>query len=405
MNNIKKMINYCLNCPLKPCQKRCPLENDIPSVIKLAKEGNFLKAFRVLNETTVLASICGRICPSLKYCEGNCIRRLEGESVKIHNIEAYIGDKFLKKKYALFSDIKDFNGKKVAIVGSGPSGLSCAAYLRRLGYAVTIFEKHDYLGGLIIHGIPEFRLDRKICDLTFKKIIDLGIEVNYGFELGRNPFLRNLRKEYDAVFLGIGANVSKFPNIKGKNLENVYGVNNFLESFKKLDFYGKSVVIVGGGNTALDMAFIARKNGANVLVVYRKNKMKAFKDDVSLAFNEKIDFIFNTEVKQIISNDNNYKVYLINKDGYKFIYLADYVFFAIGSIPDNKLVKKLGLKLDINGYIKTDKNQMTSLEGVFAGGDIINEEKSVAKASFSGKCAAYNIDLYLKKIDFKKKSL
>ena len=170
MNNIKKMINYCLNCPLKPCQKRCPLENDIPSVIKLAKEGNFLKAFRVLNETTVLASICGRICPSLKYCEGNCIRRLEGESVKIHNIEAYIGDKFLKKKYALFSDIKDFNGKKVAIVGSGPSGLSCAAYLRRLGYAVTIFEKHDYLGGLIIHGIPEFRLDRKICDLTFKKI-------------------------------------------------------------------------------------------------------------------------------------------------------------------------------------------------------------------------------------------
>lgn len=405
MNNIKKMINYCLNCPLKPCQKRCPLENDIPSVIKLAKEGNFLKAFRVLNETTVLASICGRICPSLKYCEGNCIRRLEGESVKIHNIEAYIGDKFLKKKYALFSDIKDFNGKKVAIVGSGPSGLSCAAYLRRLGYAVTIFEKHDYLGGLIIHGIPEFRLDRKICDLTFKKIIDLGIEVNYGFELGRNLFLRNLRKEYDAVFLGIGANVSKFPNIKGKNLENVYGVNNFLESFKKLDFYGKSVVIVGGGNTALDMAFIARKNGANVLVVYRKNKMKAFKDDVSLAFNEKIDFIFNTEVKQIISNDNNYKVYLINKDGYKFIYLADYVFFAIGSIPDNKLVKKLGLKLDINGYIKTDKNQMTSLEGVFAGGDIINEEKSVAKASFSGKCAAYNIDLYLKKIDFKKKSL
>ncbi len=405
MNNIKKMINYCLNCPLKPCQKRCPLENDIPSVIKLAKEGNFLKAFRVLNETTVLASICGRICPSLKYCEGNCIRRLEGESVKIHNIEAYIGDKFLKKKYALFSDVKDFNGKKVAIVGSGPSGLSCAAYLRRLGYAVTIFEKHDYLGGLIIHGIPEFRLDRKICDLTFKKIIDLGIEVNYGFELGRNLFLRNLRKEYDAVFLGIGANVSKFPNIKGKNLENVYGVNNFLESFKKLDFYGKSVVIVGGGNTALDMAFIARKNGANVLVVYRKNKMKAFKDDVSLAFNEKIDFIFNTEVKQIISNDNNYRVYLINKDGYKFIYLADYVFFAIGSIPDNKLVKKLGLKLDINDYIKTDKNQMTSLEGVFAGGDIINEEKSVAKASFSGKCAAYNIDLYLKKIDFKKKSL
>lgn len=399
MNNIKKMINYCLNCPLKPCQKRCPLENDIPSVIKLAKEGYFLKAFRVLNETTVLASICGRICPSLKYCEGNCIRRLEGESVKIHNIEAYIGDKFLKKKYALFSDVKDFNGKKVAIVGSGPSGLSCAAYLRRLGYAVTIFEKHDYLGGLIIHGIPEFRLDRKICDLTFKKIIDLGIEVNYGFELGRNLFLRNLRKEYDAVFLGIGANVSKFPNIKGKNLENVYGVNNFLESFKKLDFYGKSVVIVGGGNTALDMAFIARKNGANVLVVYRKNKMKAFKDDVSLAFNEKIDFIFNTEVKQIISNDNNYKVYLINKDGYKFIYLADYVFFAIGSIPDNKLVKKLGLKLDINDYIKTDKNQMTSLEGVFAGGDIINEEKSVAKASFSGKCAAYNIDLYLKKID------
>lgn len=401
MNKIKKLVDYCLNCPVKPCKKGCPLRNDIPSFVKLAKEGNFLEAFSVLSETTVLTSICGRICPFERQCEGNCVRRLKGEPVQIGEIEAFIGDKAMKENYPLFSDMMENNGKKVAVVGAGPAGLSCAAFLRKLGYEVTIYEKHNYLGGLITHGIPDFRLDRGVCDKTFKRIINLGIQVKFNLELGKDISLKQLRDEYNAVFLAFGANVSKIPSIKGKNLENVYGANEFLESKRKIDLKGKNVIVVGGGDTAMDMARVAKRFGGDVLVVYRNKEkmMKASKNEVAIAKKEKIEFMFNSNVKQIIADENNYKVYLITNDGYKFIYPVDYVFFAVGSRPLERLTKKIGIKIDMDGYIKTDKNQMTSLSGVFAGGDIIKEKNTVAFAAQSGKMAAYNIDLYLKKID------
>lgn len=401
MNKIKKLVDYCLNCPVKPCKKGCPLRNDIPSFVKLAKEGNFLEAFSVLSETTVLTSICGRICPFERQCEGNCVRRLKGEPVQIGEIEAFIGDKAMKENYPLFSDMIENNGKKVAVVGAGPAGLSCAAFLRKLGYEVTIYEKHNYLGGLITHGIPDFRLDRSVCDKTFKRIINLGIQVKFNLELGKDISLKQLRDEYNAVFLAFGANVSKIPSIKGKNLENVYGANEFLESKRKIDLKGKNVIVVGGGDTAMDMARVAKRFGGDVLVVYRNKEkmMKASKNEVAIAKKEKIEFMFNSNVKQIIADENNYKVYLITNDGYKFIYPVDYVFFAVGSRPLERLTKKLGIKIDVDGYIKTDKNQMTSLSGVFAGGDIIKEKNTVAFAAQSGKMGAYNIDLYLKKID------
>ena len=399
MNDFKELVNYCLNCPTKPCKKGCPLENDIPKFIKLAKEDRFLEAFSVLSETTVLSSICGRICPFDRQCEGNCVRRLKGEPVQIGKIEAIIGDNAINENYPIFSEIKE-NNKKVAIVGAGPAGLTCAAFLRKLGYSVTIYEKYDYVGGIISHGIPEFRLDKIIAEKTFKRIIDLGIEVKFNFELEKNIMLKNLRKEYDAVFLGFGANISVLPNIKGKNLANVYGANEFLESKKVLDLKGKNVIVVGGGDVAMDMARTAKKNGGNVLVVYRRNEkdMKANKSEVEVSKKENIEFIFNTNVKQIIKNGNIYKVYLMTNDGFKFVYPCDYVFFAIGSKPDEKITKKLGLKLDVDGYIKTDKRQMTSLPGVFAGGDLSRQERTVAYAARSGRDAAYNIDLYLKKL-------
>lgn len=405
MNKFKDLVNYCLNCPVKPCRKGCPLENDIPSFIKLAKEDDFLKAFSVLNETTVLASICGRICPFERHCEGNCVRRLKGEPVQIGQIEAVIGDRAIKENYPVFNNMEEFNGKKVAVVGAGPAGLTCAAFLKKLGYDVTIYEKYDYLGGIISHGIPDFRLDKKICDKTFKRIIDLGINVEFNKELGVDISVKELKKNYDAVFLGFGANKSKIPNIKGKNLSNVYGANEFLESKQKLDLTDKNVIVVGGGDTAMDMARVAKHWGANVLVVYRgyEKTMKASNREVLFAKEENIEFLFNTNVKQVIQNNNMYKAYLVTNDGYKFIYPCDYVFFAIGAKTDEKVTKKLGLKLDIDGYIKTDKKQMTSMAGVFAGGDLIKEENTVAYASFSGRNAAYNIDLYLKKFDKKSK--
>lgn len=399
MSKFKDLVNYCLNCTVKPCRKGCPLENDIPKFIKLAKDGDFLEAFSVLGETTVLSSICGRICPFDRQCEGNCVRRLKGEPVQIGKIEAIIGDKAIQEDYPIFRNMKEINGKKIAIVGAGPSGLTCAAFLKKLGYSVTIYEKYDYLGGIISHGIPDFRLDKDITLKNLNRIVDLGIEVKYNFELGKNITLKELKKEYDAVFLAFGANVSNMPQIKGKNLSNVYGANELLESKKALDLKNKNVIVVGGGDVAMDMARTAKRWGGNVLVVYRRdeNKMKADINQINLAKEEKVELLFNTNVKQIIKKENISKAYLVTNDGFKFIYPCDYVFFAIGSKPNEKINKKLGLKLDVDGYIKTDKKQMTSMKGVFAGGDLTGTERTVAYAARSGREAAYNIDLYLTK--------
>ena len=399
MSDFRKLVDYCLNCTVKPCRKGCPLENDIPEFIKLAKEGNFLEAFNVLGETTVLSSICGRICPFERQCEGNCVRRLKGEPVQIGEIESIIGDKAIEENYPIFREMKNSNGKMVAIVGAGPAGLTCAAFLKKLGYSVTIYEKYDYLGGIISHGIPDFRLDKDITLKNLNRIMDLGIEIKYNFELGRNITLKELKEKYDAVFLAFGANISNIPQIKGKNLSNVYGANELLESQKVLDLNNKNVIVVGGGDVAMDMARTAKRWGGNVLVVYRNNesKMKADIAQINFAKDENVEFLFNTNVTQIIKNENIYKAYLTTNDGFKFIYPCDYVFYAIGSKPDEKINKKLGLKLDVYGYIKTDKRQMTSMKGVFAGGDLTGTERTVAHAARSGRDAAYNIDLYLTK--------
>ena len=399
MSDFRKLVDYCLNCTVKPCRKGCPLENDIPEFIKLAKEGNFLEAFNVLGETTVLSSICGRICPFERQCEGNCVRRLKGEPVQIGEIESIIGDKAIEENYPIFREMKNRNGKMVAIVGAGPAGLTCAAFLKKLGYSVTIYEKYDYLGGIISHGIPDFRLDKDITLKNLNRIMDLGIEIKYNFELGRNITLKELKGKYDAVFLAFGANISNIPQIKGKNLSNVYGANELLESKKVLDLNNKNVIVVGGGDVAMDMARTAKRWGGNVLVVYRNNesKMKADIAQINFAKDENVEFLFNTNVTQIIKNENIYKAYLTTNDGFKFIYPCDYVFYAIGSKPDEKINKKLGLKLDVYGYIKTDKRQMTSMKGVFAGGDLTGTERTVAYAARSGRDAAYNIDLYLTK--------
>ena len=398
MKDFKELVDYCLDCLAKPCKKGCPLGNNIPDFIKAAKNQKFLDAFNILSETTVLPSICGRVCPKSLQCEGNCVRRLKGDSVQIGTIEAYIGDEFIKSNYPIFSNIEKANGKKVAIVGGGPSGLTCAAFLKKYGYDVTIFEKYDYLGGIISHGIPDFRLDRGIALENFNKIIDLGIDVKFNKELGRNVTLKQLKKKYDAVFLSFGANKSKIPNIKGKNLPNVYGANEFLESRKVLELNDKNILVIGAGDVAMDMARTAKKWGANVLVVYYREEknMKADKVQFNIAKKEGVEFLFNTNLKQIIKNKDNYKAYLVNAKGFKYVYLCDYVFFAIGSKADDKVTKKLGLKLDIKGYIKTDKKQMTSMAGVFAGGDLIGQDRTVARASRLGRDAANYIDSYLK---------
>lgn len=238
-------------------KKGCPLENDIPDVINAVKQEDYKLAYEILSKTTVLPGICGNICPHTKQCQGSCIRGIKGEPVSIGDIENFVFEKAVEKKYEL-KDIfniksnKNMINKKVAVVGGGPAGLTCAAFLAKEGVQVTIYEKYDYLGGLLVHGIPKFRLNKEIVKETVKRIINLGIEVKYNKEIGKNINLEELTKIYDAVFLSMGANKSTKMGIKGENLEGVYGGNELLEYANFPNFKDKIVSVIGGGNVAID---------------------------------------------------------------------------------------------------------------------------------------------------------
>ena len=267
MEEIKEKVNYCLNCKTKPCsQKGCPLENNIPDFIKAVKEENYKEAYQILSKTTVLPGICGKICPHMKQCQGSCVRGIKGEPVSIGDIENYIFEKAEKKNYSLKEAIKstsqeneELSNKKVAVIGGGPAGLTCAAFLAKNGIDVTIYEKYQYLGGLLVHGIPEFRLPKTRVQETVKRILELGIKVKYNQELGKNLKLEELEQEYDAIFIGIGANKSAQMGVKGENLEGVYGGNELLEYNIHLDYTGKIVAVIGGGNVAMDCARTIKK--------------------------------------------------------------------------------------------------------------------------------------------------
>lgn len=262
-NNIKDKTEYCLNCINKPCSKfGCPLHNNIPEFIKCVKENKYKEAYKILSETTIMPGVCGKICPHDKQCEGKCIRGLKENPVEIGNIESYIFEKAIENNYNLKQfkrEDKTLKNKKVAIIGSGPAGLTCAAFLAMQNIEVTIFEKYDYLGGLLIHGIPDFRLDRKIIKETIDRILDLGIEVKYNQKLGDNLKLEDLEKKYDAIFIAIGSNVSKMMNVEGKDLEGVWGGNELLEKKNFPDVKEKIVSVIGGGNVAIDVAMTIKK--------------------------------------------------------------------------------------------------------------------------------------------------
>lgn len=260
MIEIEEKANYCLNCKVKPCSiKGCPLNNNIPGFIKAVKEKDYKEAYKILSETTVLPGVCGKICPHTKQCQGSCIRGINGDPVSIGEIETFIFQNAVEQGYCLKDLIKReenlaLTNKKVAIVGGGPAGLSCAAFLAKDGINVTIYEKYNYLGGLLVHGIPDFRLSKDTVKETVKRILDLGINVEYNKKLGENLSLKKLEQNYDAIFLSIGANKSSKMGVKGEGLPGVYGGNELLEYNLHPDYKGKTVSIVGGGNVAMDCA-------------------------------------------------------------------------------------------------------------------------------------------------------
>lgn len=222
MESISEKASYCLSCVAKPCKQGCPLDNDITDFIKAVKEDDYKNAYKIATKTSVLQSVCGRICPHMSQCEGKCIRGIKQNPVCIGDIESSIGDKAIEENYDMCELEKIKGNHKVAIIGSGPAGLTCAAFLRRRGVNVTIYEKYDKLGGILRHGIPDFRLPKSILDKNIEKILSLGIDVLYGKELGVNLELDSLKKEYDAIFIAIGANVSWKMDIPGEELEGVF---------------------------------------------------------------------------------------------------------------------------------------------------------------------------------------
>ena len=273
LEEIKKQAEYCLNCKTKPCVSGCPLQNNIPDFIKCIKEEKYEEAYRVLSDTTIFEMICGRICPQKSQCEGSCIRGVKGDSVHIGELEAFVGDYALENIDIKITEAKE-NYKKVAIIGSGPSGLAAAYYLSTRENKVDIYEKHSKLGGLLRYGIPEFRLEKKILDKWIEKyILNENVTAFTNVELGRDIFIEDMKKEYDVIILAIGSNVSSKMNIPGEDKEFVLGGNELLEYRNMPDFNDKNVVVIGGGNVAMDTSRTIKILGAKeVKVIYRRSE-------------------------------------------------------------------------------------------------------------------------------------
>ncbi len=415
MKEIKELVNECYGCVNKPCQSGCPLNNDTTGFIKLMKEEKYKEAYGLLCETTVLQPICGRICPHTKQCQGSCIRRFKFDSVEIGKLEAFIGDLAIKNGWKIPKNTEVKQNKKIAIIGGGPCGLTCSAFLAKEGYDVTIFEKSSKLGGIIEHGIPEFRLEKEVLENTVQKILELGIKVKNEIELGKDLEIDELKKEYDVIFLSFGANISSKMNIEGEEKKGVYGGNELLENKNFPEFKNKKVAVIGGGNVAMDTCRTIKKLGAeNVTVIYRRSEqeMPAEKKEIEDAKKEGVEFLFQTNILKILGKDKVEKVEcikteLVQKEGEKrlspvniensnFMLDIDYVIMAVGSKVEEKLVNSLGLEVTKYGNIEIDENGQTSDAQIFAGGDLVGEKSTVAWAARSGRNAAYAINEYLK---------
>ena len=420
----------CLNCKHKPCMQGCPVMVKIPEFIALVAEGKFEEAYKKIQETSSLPAVCGRVCPQENQCEKFCVRGIKGEPVAIGRLERFVADWYMENCKSV-SEKPESNGKKVAVVGAGPSGLTCAGDLAKLGYKVTVFEAFHTPGGVLVYGIPEFRLPKDIVAAEVNKLKELGVEVMTNMVIGKVLSVEELLNEdgYDAVFIGTGAGLPSFMKIEGESLNGVYSANEFLTRINLMKAYkfpeydtpvyvGKNVVVVGGGNVAMDAARSAKRLGAeNVYIVYRRSEeeMPARLEEVHHAKEEGIEFkLLNNPVK--INGDENgwvdsvtcIKMELGEPDksgrrrpvpveGSEFDLDADVVVVAIGQTP-NPLIKNTTPDLETNRYgciVAKEETGETSKTGVYAGGDVVTGAATVILAMGAGKTAAASIDEYL----------
>lgn len=417
---ILEKAQYCLNCKNPLCRTGCPLGNHIPDFIAQLKEGNFQQAYEILTQTTVLSAVCGRICPHQKQCQGKCVRGIKGEPVSIGDLEAYVGDFALENRDSLLNCYlkqgmpKEPNNKKVAVIGGGPAGLTASAFLRKQGFQVTIYEKQNKLGGILQRGIPEFRLNKEIVQKAVAQILNLGIQVEYEKELGKNITLEELKQKYDAVLLTIGANVPRKMVIPGEDLEGVYGGNSLLENQNHPDYTNKKVAIIGGGNVAMDCARTIKRLGASrVVVIYRRSEeeMPAERKEIEDAKKEGVEFLFLNNITKVLGSNHVEKIEciktkLVEKEGENrkvpvdiensnYVMDMDYVVMAVGGKVEKEVLKNGNIEMSKKKYVAINENNQTSCEKVFAAGDVAGTESTVAWAARDGRDVAEKIAQYL----------
>ena len=421
----------CLNCRQHPCVSGCPVNVRIPEFIAKVAEGEFEEAYKIITSTYCLPAVCGRVCPQEHQCEGKCVRGIKGESVGIGRLERFVAD-----WHAAHADPNakvekpDSNGHRVAVVGSGPAGLTCAGDLARMGYEVTVYELFHKAGGVLVYGIPEFRLPKAIVAREVAALEEMGVKIVTDAVIGRAISIDELLTEegFEAVFLGSGAGLPRFLGIPGENLLGVYSANEFLTRINLMKAYRedydtpikhhKCVAVVGAGNVAMDAARCAKRLGAeHVYVVYRRGmeEVPARKEEVHHAQEEEVEFKLLTNPVRVIGDEKGYvtgieciKMELGEPDekgrrrpmpveGSNFVLEVDAMIDALGTSP-NPLLRMTtpGLEADKHGCLIADEKGKTTHEGVFAGGDAVTGAATVILAMGAGKTAATAIDEYIK---------
>lgn len=416
----------CLNCKHRPCVSGCPVNIYIPEFIAQVAEGNFVEAYNIISRTSSLPAVCGRVCPQETQCEAKCVRGIKGEPVAIGRLERFVAD-YVRENNLVQTEPVEKNGHKVAVVGAGPAGLTAAGDLARLGYDVTIFEALHLAGGVLMYGIPEFRLPKAIVQKEIQKLKDMGVDIVTNYVVGRSGTIDELMDDgYEAVFVGSGAGLPNFMGLPGENLKGVYSANEFLTRMNLMKAYlpdsptpiqaPTKTVVVGGGNVAMDAARCARRLGSEVHIVYRRSldELPARKEEVEHAMEEGIifDLLNNPVAVHADENGNVAAVECIQmelgepdesgrrrpiaKEGSNFKIDADCMIMAIGTSP-NPLIRQTteGLETNRKGCLIVDENEMTTKEGVYAGGDAVTGAATVISAMGAGKKAAAAMHDYI----------
>ncbi|MBQ2318859.1 MAG: NADPH-dependent glutamate synthase [Clostridia bacterium] len=416
----------CLNCKNKPCVSGCPVNVRIPEFIAKVAEGDIEGAYKIIKSTSSLPAVCGRVCPQETQCEAKCVRGIKGESVAIGRLERYVADYMSGKETA---EKPKTNGKKVAVVGGGPSGLTCAGDLAKLGYEVTVFEAFHTAGGVLSYGIPEFRLPKRVVREEVENLKQMGVNVMTNMVIGQVLTVDELfEMGFEAIFIGSGAGLPSFMGIEGENLNGVFSANEFLtrinlmrafdENYDTPLFKFNSAAVIGGGNVAMDAARSAKRMGAEkVYIIYRRSEqeMPARNEEIHHAKEEGIEFLLLNNIKKINGDENGnvcsiscVKMELgepdasgrrspVEIDGSDYVLPVDVVIMAIGNSP-NKTITSSCDKLETNRkgcLIVNEETMKTTMDGVYAGGDAVTGAATVILAMGAGKAAAKSIHEYL----------